>query len=47
VPRVADVFAYVSPVLAKIATIFTPVEAVLDPIASLVPRRLGQCSGCG
>jgi Co/Zn/Cd efflux system component len=43
VPRVADVFTYVSPILAKIATILTTVETVLDPIASLVPRRLGQC----
>jgi len=44
VPRVTDVFAHVAAVLAQIAMIFTVVEAIFDPIASLVTRRLGRCT---
>ena len=39
-PRIADIFASVAAVLSEIPTIFTTVEAILDPIASLVTRRL-------
>jgi hypothetical protein len=40
--RVADVFACVVPILAQIAAVFTTIEAILDPVASWMAKRLGQ-----
>jgi hypothetical protein len=43
VPRVADVLAMVAAILAEIPAILTAVEAIFNPIASRMTRRLGQC----